>query len=343
MKKSLLCMLMALAMCCMMFAACSGGASSSAAASEAAPASSAAAVSDAGEAWSTAPAAEGESLLVGCVVKFQHPHFTAMMNGAKDASAELGYECDAMAPGSVTDVMQQVQMVEDLVARNVDILLLCPNQPDTLVNVLNEADAKGITVVMIDTDMPEFEPRVAFVGSDAHESFVTAANELSSRLEEGSNVIILRGPLGDNTHETRTAGAVEGFEANGMNILEVFDAGSTAEGAAAAAEDFMLKYKEEGIDAILCTDGEMAVGTATAVKQAGKSGEILISGYDGNEATVEMVGAGDVTFDMAQNPYDMGYKGVMLGNDARDGKEVPEITDTGVLMITQDNYEDFLP
>lgn len=284
----------------------------------------------------------GEALKVGCVVKFQHEHYTALMDGARAAAGELGLEIDAQAPSSPSDVMGQVQMVEDLVAKGIDILLLAPNQPDTLTNVLDEAAAKGITIVAVDTDIPEYDKKACFVGTGNKEAVKYSATELAKLLPGGANVIVLRGPLGDANHELRSAGAVEGLEEAGCNVLEVFDAQSTAEKAAAATEDFLLKYKEMGIDAFLCCDDEMAVGAVTAIKQADKLDTIKVSGYDGNAAAVQMVGAGEMAFDLAQNPYQMGYQGVMNGYKAHNGETVEPVIDTGVQMITKDNYQDFV-
>lgn len=285
---------------------------------------------------------QADGLKVGCVVKFQHEHFTAVMDGAKAAAEELGLEIDAQAPSSPTDVMGQVQLVEDMVTSGVDILLITANQPDTLTNIMDQAASKGTTIVAVDTDLPDYANKIAYVGTGNKNALKTAATELASRLPEGANVIVLRGPLGDTNHELRSEGAVEGLTEAGCNILEVFDAQSTAEKAAAATEDFLLKYQSQGVDAILCCDDEMAVGAVTAIKQAGKLDTIQVSGYDGNQAAVELVGAGELTFTMAQNPYQMGYQAVMNGYHAHMGESFDSEVDTGVQLITQENYQEFL-
>lgn len=296
---------------------------------------------DSAQSGGDSTADSSEPLKIGVVVKFQHEHYTALMNGAKDAAAELGCEINAQAPSSPSDVMGQVQLVEDMVTKGVDVLLIAPNQPDTLTNILDQAAGKGTTIMAVDTDLPDYDKKTAFVGTGNKEALHTAATELAKQLPKGANVIVLRGPLGDANHELRSAGATEGLEEAGCNVLEVFDAQSTAEKAAAATEDFLLKYQSQGIDGILCCDDEMAVGAVTAVKQAGKLDSIKISGYDGNQAAVEMVGNGELAFDMAQNPYEMGYQAVKEGYKAHNGEKIDEVIDTGVQLITKDNYKEF--
>lgn len=290
----------------------------------------------------TAAADDQESLKIGCVVKFQHEFYTSLMDGAKQAAEEMGCEIETMAPSSPSDVTGQVQMVEDLVAKGIDILLIAPNQAETLKNVFDTAVGKGVKIVAVDTDLPDYEDKTAFVGTGNYEAVKFGAAELAALLPEGANVVVLRGPLGDANHELRSAGAVDGLEEAGCNVLEVFDAESTAEKASAATEDFLLKYKSEGIDAFLCCDDEMAVGAVTAIKQAGKADDILVTGYDGNEAAVELVGSGEMAFDLAQNPFEMGYQGVSVGIKAVRGEDFEDTVDTGVQVITKENYTDFL-
>lgn len=282
------------------------------------------------------------AIKIGCVVKFQHEFYTALMDGAKQAAEEMGCEIETMAPSSPSDVTGQVQMVEDLVAKGIDILLIAPNQAETLKNVLDTAVAKGVKIVAVDTDLPDYEDKTAFVGTGNYEAVKYGAAELTALLPEGANVVVLRGPLGDANHELRSAGAVDGLEEAGCNVLEVFDAESTAEKASAATEDFLLKYKNEGIDAFLCCDDEMAVGAVTAIKQAGKAEDILVTGYDGNAAAVELVGSQEMAFDLAQNPFEMGRKGVEVGVKAVKGEDFESTIDTGVQIITKENYTDFL-
>lgn len=68
--------------------------------------------------------------------------------------------------------MAQVTAVEDLVAKNVDILLVAANQADTLMNALTTAADKGIKIVIVDTDAPDFR---AFHHSSASNERRTSA------------------------------------------------------------------------------------------------------------------------------------------------------------------------
>lgn len=285
--------------------------------------------------------ASESSVRVGCVVKFEHEFYTSLMEGAEAACKELGYEFSGMAPQSATDIEGQVTIVEDMATDGVDVLLVAPNQETTLYNAMDSAVDDGAMVIAVDTDLTEYENKTAFVGTDNYNALYEAGQTLASCLDGEKNVIILRGALGDATHENRAAGATDGLKDAGCNILECYAVdGTTAEGASAAIEDFITVYGSD-IDAVLCCGDDMASGVITAVAQAGMADDILVSGYDGLDIGIKNVANGSQVFDMSQDPYQMGYKAVYTANAVLNGEDYEENVDTGVQLITEENVADF--
>ena len=86
----------------------------------------------------------------------------------------------------------------------------------------------------------------------------------------------------------------------------------------------------------------IAQGAAAAVKEAGKTGEIKIVGFDAGPQQVADLENGVVDALIAQHPYDIGYQAVNLAADyLLDGKEPAEkVVTTGYSVVTRDNLED---
>lgn len=322
-------------------AACGGGSSSSSATSEKEETSAASsATSTASKTESTAEA-DTSSLKIGVVAKYQHEFYMTMFDGAKDAAKELGIsEIECTNPSSPTDAMSQVQMVEDMVTKDVDVLVVVPNQPDTLAAALAKAHDKGITIVAADTDF-DYEYKVAYAGTGNEAAGSTVAETLIENLDDDPNVVIMRGPLGGVSFDQRVAGATKTLEENNVNILEVVDAESEADVAASKTEDLIQKYGDD-LDAIICLDDNMTPGAVTAIKQANKTGQILVTGFDAGQAVLEMIKSGEVLLDVAQNPYNMGYEAVMAGVASHNGEDVESNIDTGVTLITAENVDEHL-
>ena len=288
----------------------------------------------------TSTAFAEDTVNVGCVVKFQHEYYEALMQGAQDACDEYdGWEFTGMAPSSPDDIDGQVSMVEDMVTTGVDVLLVAPNQETTLYNAFDTAIEAGTILIAVDTDISGYEGKTAFCGTSNKSALHYAAELMSEIAGEGANVILIRGPLGDANHEARAAGATEGIEDTGMNLLAVKDCSTTAEGAASAMEDFIIQYQDE-IDAVICCDDDLCAGAIQALRQAGYT-DVPVSGFDGTAVGIQNVADGYEAFDLSQDPYNMGYLAVKTAYAVLNGEEYEENIDTGVQVITIDNYKDF--
>lgn len=320
------------AMMCVSLAACggdSGGSSNGSGAADTQGASQ----SDSGT-----PAQE--PLKIGVIAKYQHEFYMTMFDGARKAAEELGASIECNNPSSPQDAMVQVQQVEDIVAKNVDILVIVPNQPDTLASALAKAHEQGITIVAADTDF-DYEYKVSYAGTGNEEAGSTVAERLCENLPDDANVVVMRGPLGGVSFDQRVAGVTKTLEAKGVNILEVVDAESVADKAASKTEDLIQKYGEK-MNAIICLDDNMTPGAVTAIRQANMIGKILVTGFDAGSSVLEMIKSGEVLLDVAQNPYNMGYEAVMAGFAAHNGETVDPIIDTGVTVIDASNVDEHL-
>ena len=280
-----------------------------------------------------------EDVSVGLVVKAKHEYYDKVIQRAQDACDEYGWDFTGMSPSSFDDIDGQVSMVEDMVTAGVDVLLVSPNQETTLYNAFDNAIAAGAILIAVDTDITGYEGKTAFCGTSNKDALHYAAQLMFEEVGEGANIILIRGALGDANHEARAAGATEGIEEYGMNLLGVKDCTTTAEGAAAAMEDFITMYQDD-IDAVICTDDDMAAGAIQALRQAGYE-DVPVSGYDGTSVGIENVAAGYEIFDLSQDPYNMGYLAVQTAHKVLNGEEYEENIDTGVKVITIDNVKDF--
>ncbi|MGE4549619.1 MAG: sugar ABC transporter substrate-binding protein [Intestinibacillus sp.] len=288
-------------------------------------------------------AKDASQLKIGVVMKSFDEFQQAVMDGAKQAAKDAGIpeaNVTCVAPNNESEIMAQVTAVEDLIAKNVDILLVAANQADTLMNALTTAADKGIKIVMVDTDAPDFKDKVTYIGTDNYEAAYEGAKEFGTRLGGGKNVVILRGKLGDPNHEKRTEGLIKGLEETGNTVLETQDANCESDKAANAMEAFMTKYQNK-IDAVMVTSDSMAVGAAQAIKGAGLSDKIQVCGFDGFQAAIDLIPTGEISMIIAQKPFEIGKQGVECGMGALEGKTYDAYINTGIAIIDGDNYKDY--
>lgn len=331
-----------LLVCAMLFSlgACGSGSGAGAGASTTAP------PTDSGAAQTADPGSGGKNvsdLKIGVVMKSFDEFQQAVMDGAKQGAADAGIPAEnvtCVAPNNESEIMAQVTSVEDLIAKNVDILLVAANQADTLMNPLTAAAEKGIKIVMVDTDAPDFKDKVTYIGTDNYEAAYEGAKEFGTRLGGGKNVVILRGKLGDPNHEKRTEGLIKGLEETGNTVLETQDANCESDKAANAMEAFMTKYPNQ-VDAVMVTSDSMAVGAAQAIKGAGLSDKIKVCGFDGFQAAIDLVATGEISMIIAQKPFEIGRQGVECALGAMEDKTYDAYINTGIAIIDESNYQDY--
>ena len=206
--------------------------------------------------------------------------------------------------------------------------------------VLQQADEAGIKVLAVDTDLPNFDKKVSFIGTGNEDAVKIGGDFAAKKYGEGANAVILRGRAGDTTHDQREAGIRAGLEAGGVNILEVKAADSESEKAMNITQDLMNRY--DNIDVILTTADSMAQGVERAVSAAGKN--IGVIGFDGTIPVCEIIAGGSEIMlgTVAQSPYKMGQLGVENAVKVAKGETIDERIDSGAEMVSAENAADFV-
>ena len=152
MKKRILAILLSAVMALSMVA-CGG-------AKEEAPAQDAAVEEEAPAAEEEAPAAEaGEAYHFEVVVKsFQSTYWQAAVKGVEQACDELGVTANCNGPANESDIADQVQMLDDAIAKAPNGIALAACDTNSVLDSLQKALDAGIPVVCFDTgvaDAPE--------------------------------------------------------------------------------------------------------------------------------------------------------------------------------------------
>ena len=80
-----------------------------------------------------------------------------------------------------------------------------------------------------------------------------------------------------------------------------------------------------------------AEGAATGIRNAGKTAQVRIVGFDAGPAQVQQLKQGLVQALIAQEPYDIGYQAVTQAVNALTGKPVKAKISTGLVIVTKQN------
>lgn len=317
-----------------------GGCASTTTETTAAATTKAAAVTTAAAAEETTAAATaaGGDITIGFVVKSLADQYWILMKaGAQVEADKEGVTLKFIAPNSESDVQGQVDMIDTLVGDGVSALCIAPSSQDAVLPSLAKATEAGIPVLAVDTNTT-YEKSLTFIGTGNEAAGKMGAEYAASIVGEGANAIILRGRLGDTTHDEREKGITDALTAAGVNILEVQAADSTEEKSLNVTQDLLTKYDD--VDLIITTADSMATGAQRAVEAAGS--KAVVMGFDGTIPVCKLVIDGKVLGTAAQNPYQMGVLAVQNAVKAAKGETIETRIDSGATVVSKDNAAEFL-
>lgn len=255
--------------------------------------------------------------------------------GAVDAGKQLGVEVKVLGPNDETDIAGQTSLMEDQIVKKVSVLVVAPSQPSAALATFDKADAAKIPVILIDTDA-KWDKKKAFVGTGNLAGGQLGGKFLAEKIGKGSEVVIIRGALGDATHDERVNGAKQELEAAGVKIVEIQPANSDRNKAMSVMENLLQTHPN--VKGVFCSNDEMALGALRALKQANKA-DVAVVGFDGSPDAMKSIKAGELTASVAQSPYNIGKLGVETAVKAAKGENVDKRVDTGTKMITKENVD----
>lgn len=266
-----------------------------------------------------------------------NPFWAAVEKGAMDKGAELGVEVVVVAPPAESDVQAQISQIEDLIAQGVSGIALAPTDPNALAPVVDSAKAAGIPVVFIDTR--GINEGVTFIGTNNEVGAALAADFMCKNLPSGSEVAILQGLVSQSTGQARAEGSKKGLEACGLKVV----AEQTAEWDRAKGQAVMenIITGNPNIKGVFGSNDNMALGAVEALKAAAKLQDVMVVGFDANPDAANSILAGEMTASIAQAPGNIGGFGVQALVDLKAGKTLDAWIDTGTVLVTKDNAEQY--
>lgn len=267
-----------------------------------------------------------------------HEFWLTVKAGADAAGDEYGAEILWKGPEQETDVAKQINIMQDMISRDVDAIVMAACDAQGLVDVVEEAVAAGIPVVTIDSGVDSEAP-VTHVATDNLAGAKAAAEELVRLIGGTGKVGLIPFVPGAATSELRERGFKDGLEGHPeVELVATLYSYSDVARGMSATEDMLTSNPD--LDGIFAANESGAMGAVQALEAANKAGEVKLVAFDAAERQVEALRAGTIQALVVQNPFQMGYQGVKAAIDHLQGRDVPGRIDTGVTVVTPRNIDD---
>jgi ribose transport system substrate-binding protein len=266
--------------------------------------------------------------------------FKTMEDGARGHQAAHADAYDLVATGikDEQDVARQIEIVEQMIARNVQAIVLAPADSRALVAVAQRAAGAGIAVVNIDNRfdaavLGERKVTIPFVGPDNRKGARLVGEAVSRRLTRGDPIAIIEGAPNAFNGIQRKLGFEDAANAAGLRIVRSV----TAQWESARANQVVsaLVSEHPEVKAVLCANDSMALGAVAALKAAGRGGQVLVGGFDNISAVQQLVRDGQIVATADQHGDRLAVYGIEYALQMlRDRSARPADRETPVDLVT---------
>lgn len=244
-------------------------------------------------------------------------------------------------PKSEADIDKQISILEDVIAKNPQCILMASTSSDAPVAAFERAFDAGTKIVTIDNKVNTDKVN-SFLATDNIKGGALAAEKLveglqAKGIELKGKVALISAMAGVQVLVNRDQGFTDKLKeiAPDLTVLETKYTDNDIVKALGIAKDLMAANPD--LVGIFADNNHTGDGAARAIIEDNAQDKVVAVAFDSDPEEVKAVEDGVMYALILQDPYGMGYKGVESCLQAIAGTELPAYVDTGAVAVTKDN------
>jgi ABC-type sugar transport system substrate-binding protein len=249
-------------------------------------------------------------------------YFTSCAEGAQEAADELG-NVELIYNGPTTaSADKQAQMIDKWRLQGVDVIAVAPNDPAVVSESLQKAQQAGITVISWDADAQAADrsyfvnqATAAAIGGGMVDAM---AKDLGGENAAGEVAIVSATATAANQNEWMTHMQQRLKSYPNLKLVATKYPGEDQNAAFQDSQDLIKKFPD--LKGIFGISSVSFPGAAEAVKQSGRTGEILVTGLSTPNDMKPYVKEGQVKTVVLWNTRDLGYLTVYAAAALKSGE-----------------------
>jgi rhamnose transport system substrate-binding protein len=279
---------------------------------------------------SETPAAGAKTKVVFIPKNTGNPYFNQVSEGFKKSADELKLDYDTQAPATA-DATSQLSVIKDQVQRGVDVLAISANSPDALNEVLDQAKAKGVTVVTVDSDLTGNESHrdLGVLPTDFSKIGPSQLELLGKSMNYEGEFAILSATADAPNQNAWIAGMKEALKDpkySKMKLVDVVYGDDEPQKSSTEAESLLTKHPN--LKGIVSPTSVGLAASAQVLENSGNypggpkavNGGITLTGLSTPNQLKKAVDKGVVASFQLWDPADMGSIAAYLGKQVHDKK-----------------------
>lgn len=248
--------------------------------------------------------------------------------------------------------LKQIEAIRGFIREEVDLIAFSPVVEFGWDEVLQEAKAANIPVVLMDRaiDSPDSSLYVTYMGSDFMEEGRKAGRWIVDKMkmrERPVHIVEIQGTRGSAPAIDRKRGFEEIIsDAKHLKIVRSEVADYTRDMGKIVMKDYLSWSKAEGIpiDVLYSHNDDMTLGAMEAMEEAGlvPGKDITIISFDGIKEALQAAANGKINLVIECNPL-LGPQLMKVAQDIMNGKSIPKRIVTKERIFTQESAKKELP
>jgi ribose transport system substrate-binding protein len=266
-----------------------------------------------------------------------HSFWQLVKAGAEAAGKEEGVTINFVGPDKETAYERQINILENQVTSGVNGVVLAATDANALVKPVQDAMAKGIPVVTIDSGLAQ-PISDCYIATDNVKGGELAAKKLAELVGDKGSVGQLRILQGTASSDQREQGFNAGMKEHpGVSIAETLQFDSDPGKANDRTMEILTAHPD--VVGIFAANEPGGVGAANALRQKKLQGKVKLVAFDMSKEEIAALQDGTIQALIVQNPYKMGYDGVKTVLKAIRKQPIENKTvDSGVTVVTKENF-----
>jgi ribose transport system substrate-binding protein len=269
---------------------------------------------------------DNETKTVGLSIStLNNPFFVTLSDGAKKAATDNGIELIVLDAGD--DAAKQTSDIEDLISKNVGVIIVNPVDSDAVAPAVESAIAKGIQVISVDRVVNGVEVACQ-IASDNVAGAKMATEYLKELVGDGAKVAELQGVPGASATIDRGTGFHQVAD-TAFNVVSSQTANFNRAEGMSVMENII--QADNSIKGVFAHNDEMALGAIEAISAAGL--DIKVVGFDATDDAKAAVADGKMAATVAQKPEMMGQTAIETAKKLLAGETVEKSIPVEVELI----------
>lgn len=275
-----------------------------------------------------APAADASYVIIDAPKMVGIAWWDRALEGDNKFAADTGHEVYQM--GSTTaDSALQVGVLQDAIAQQPDVLVVCPLDPAACDPILKQARDAGIVVISHEAPgLENVDYDIEAFGNAEYGAYLM--DKLAEQMGEEGEFAIMVGALTAEAHMERAQGAIDCWKEKYPNMTMVTDVveGGSQDASYSVTKELLTAYPD--LAGILGFDTVNPPGCALAVEEAGKAGKVAITGTSLGSMCREFLENGTIKMINFWDPYEVARVECAVGVIVKNGGEVKTGDNLGV-------------